>query len=238
MMTHIEGPIVDSFYDACLISWNNKLEPPLPCMHSPAATGGIPAFAAESHTGMFDSKGVLRDLTGIDSRIVNSEPEAQPQQAVTDPRNDSPHQGGERNSTTAEAVIQNRAPQGSLEDNFEPRNLAQLAEAGNATTLPEHTAKDPHYDVDIAAETLRAQSVLSPRNGEPRMQAITRNLSKFMPSITMAEMLTVADTTIQPDTKGNAPECQPGDEMTTYIPLPAHELVPMAMVCRKPFGGM
>lgn len=45
------------------------------------------------------------------------------------------------------------------------------------------------------------------------------------------------DTTIQPDTKGNAPECAPGDEMITLIPHPTHEPMPMAMVCRKPWGG-
>jgi hypothetical protein len=32
MMTHLEGPIVDSFYEAALLSWSNKLEPMLPCI--------------------------------------------------------------------------------------------------------------------------------------------------------------------------------------------------------------
>ncbi len=31
-MTHLEGPIVDSFYEAALLSWSNKLEPVLPCI--------------------------------------------------------------------------------------------------------------------------------------------------------------------------------------------------------------
>jgi len=46
-----------------------------------------------------------------------------------------------------------------------------------------------------------------------------------------------SDTTKQKDITGNAPECAPGDEMATYIPLPANELAPMAMVCRKPWGA-
>jgi hypothetical protein len=31
-MIQLEGPIVDSIYDMALISWNKKLEPPLPCL--------------------------------------------------------------------------------------------------------------------------------------------------------------------------------------------------------------
>ncbi|EPE35377.1 Phospholipase D/nuclease [Glarea lozoyensis ATCC 20868] len=48
MMTHLEGPIVDSLYDMALISWSNKLEPPLPSYNSPAVRGGIGAFGEES----------------------------------------------------------------------------------------------------------------------------------------------------------------------------------------------
>lgn len=32
MMTHLEGPVIDSFYDIALHCWYNKLEPPLPCI--------------------------------------------------------------------------------------------------------------------------------------------------------------------------------------------------------------
>lgn len=36
MMVHTEGPIVDSFYDVCLLSWDKKLTPPLPLLNKPA----------------------------------------------------------------------------------------------------------------------------------------------------------------------------------------------------------
>lgn len=29
-MTHLEGPIVDSLYDAALLTWHDRLDPPLP----------------------------------------------------------------------------------------------------------------------------------------------------------------------------------------------------------------
>lgn len=35
MMIHIEGPIVESFYDMALITWNNEMRPPLPLLAHP-----------------------------------------------------------------------------------------------------------------------------------------------------------------------------------------------------------
>ncbi|TVY42488.1 hypothetical protein LSUB1_G003283, partial [Lachnellula subtilissima] len=42
MMTHLEGPIVDSIYDTALITWNNHLVPILPSHSTPATNGGLP----------------------------------------------------------------------------------------------------------------------------------------------------------------------------------------------------
>lgn len=47
MMTHLEGPIVDSIYDTALITWNNRLNPPLPSHDAPAAGGGLPTSSQE-----------------------------------------------------------------------------------------------------------------------------------------------------------------------------------------------
>lgn len=38
MLSHIEGPIVDGFYDAALLSWGKPLDPPLPLLDTPAGT--------------------------------------------------------------------------------------------------------------------------------------------------------------------------------------------------------
>lgn len=37
MMSHLEGPIVDSFYDTALLAWSSALSPPLPLLNSPAS---------------------------------------------------------------------------------------------------------------------------------------------------------------------------------------------------------
>lgn len=44
MMTHIEGPIVDSFYDMCLLSWGEIFQPPLPLLKG---GGGAPKEGEE-----------------------------------------------------------------------------------------------------------------------------------------------------------------------------------------------
>ena len=86
--------------------------------------------------------------------------------------------------------------------------------------LPEHTADHPHYDIDIAGEVARVQTAVSPKPGETRVEAVTRHLNH----------------TRNEGFKGNAPECEPHEEMTPYIPHPVHDPFPIAMVCREPFG--
>lgn len=44
---HLEGPIVESFYDMALLSWSEKMEPPLPLLVNPKERivgGGADAF--------------------------------------------------------------------------------------------------------------------------------------------------------------------------------------------------
>lgn len=42
MLAHIEGPIVDSFYDSALLSWGKAPDPPFPLLDSPARGAPIP----------------------------------------------------------------------------------------------------------------------------------------------------------------------------------------------------
>ena len=65
MASHIEGPIVDSLYDMALISWSNKLEPPLPAINTPAAVGGIHTFKDSFHDKLFGPNGILRGTEAI-----------------------------------------------------------------------------------------------------------------------------------------------------------------------------
>ncbi|KAI5241443.1 hypothetical protein E4T43_05488 [Aureobasidium subglaciale] len=102
------------------------------------------------------------------------------------------------------------------------RSLSEIAEAGKCEILPLHAPGDPHYDVDIAAEVTRMQSVMSPRDGETGPQVAARHLNR-------GRHLDLK-TTIEG-------EYEVGEEMTPYIPHRVHKLVPMALVNRKPYGA-
>ncbi|KAE8447727.1 hypothetical protein EG329_010534 [Mollisiaceae sp. DMI_Dod_QoI] len=327
MMTHLEGPIVDSLYDMALISWSKKLEPPLPSHNSPAAVGGLGSFGNKNHNDIFDENGALRGHTAVvhperlanqkaydyDPRAVNQpgivrtgvpndtsdtnradvltgptttnsvlrpvDNEASDggvagvtqgvQQTNLNPQPDSTHHGFEEKDLHTTEVLQKNtraaATTGDVEHivhtrrgdtkKAEKTNEASGADvpahvhgvngpdaktqeflgageqarpqsqivhpspAGNL--LPEHTTDDPHYDSDIAGEVARVQTAVSPKPGETRVEAVTRHLNH----------------TRNVGFKGNAPECEPSEEMTPYIPHPVHDPFPIAMVCREPYGN-
>jgi len=329
MMTHLEGPIVDSLYDMALISWNNKLDPPLPSTNSPAVQGGVSSFKNDDHNAMFGENGAIKGHSAVvhpgrmreqkayeyHSRDVN-QPGAVEQNIATNRANSSQnaltgpgttenatrpagtsetsengvggitdgmeqaklrgesqpieHQGQDlgvvgRIQENAKAVAVtgdvDHIPHPEKEHHGAVSNLVgnkhSEKHGGNKETnapgvigpdaetkqflsegtqqlpqsqikhpspennlLPEHTTDDPHYDVDIAGEVARVQTAVSPKNGETRIEAVTRHLNH----------------TKNAGFKGNAPECEPEEEMTPYIPHPVHEPFPIAMVCREPYG--
>ncbi|KAH1821878.1 hypothetical protein KXX35_001128 [Aspergillus fumigatus] len=47
MLVHVEGPIVDSFYDTALISWGKAFKTSLPMLSSSAASADIPGISAQ-----------------------------------------------------------------------------------------------------------------------------------------------------------------------------------------------
>jgi phosphatidylserine/phosphatidylglycerophosphate/cardiolipin synthase-like enzyme len=59
MMTHVEGPIVDSLYDTLLYSWHVPFEPSLPRMHNPTSTLKYSSFNDESFKKLFNEDGTL-----------------------------------------------------------------------------------------------------------------------------------------------------------------------------------
>ena len=158
MMTHLEGPIVDSFYDLALNSWHNVFDPPLPMSNSPASSVKPPSFEVASHNSLFEDDG-LRDYTG----------EALPTVGTDQDRQANSHTTG---FTDHETVDFKAATEGG--------NLSKVIDVGSQRRLPIHDGDDPHFDKDIAGEVIRAQSVLSPMEGETRMNAVTRHLSKLL----------------------------------------------------------
>lgn len=173
MMTHIEGPIVDSFYDMSLASWHNELKPPLPSYNSPAALGGLPSFQQQSHSSMFDMDGRPRVQQQSRGGIINAATSADQSQIGARSGGIS---AGQQTSVLANGNEIGYEGQDTT-GRGRARELPDIVQNAQNTSLPEHTAKDPHYDPDIASEVTRAQSVLTARAGETRMSAVTRHLS-------------------------------------------------------------
>lgn len=245
MMTHIEGPIVDSFYDMSLCSWYKELKPPLPCLKSPAAQGNLPSHDQRQKGQTSTPMNIPNATAGGNAQTNDSPGELHPYLASGE-RIGSPEAIHEKdNLTTRTAHLNLNQEEGiaaaGTSTEIHPHmpsgetlgqstvastgtgdlgKVANTAQETGRAHQPEHTEKDPNYDPDIPAEIARAQSVLLPRGSERRIDAITRHLN----------------TTIQPDTKGNAPEVSEGDIMTPLIPHPVDTPIPMAMVCRKPWG--
>ncbi|KAL9087131.1 MAG: hypothetical protein Q9165_006782 [Trypethelium subeluteriae] len=90
MMTHLEGPIVDSLYDTALISWGNTLDPPLPSHSTPAAEGGLPAFSQETFQNLnrpdVPETGNARSLAEV---TTDGQKESLPEHLPGDPHYDA-----------------------------------------------------------------------------------------------------------------------------------------------------
>lgn len=220
MMVQVEGPIVDSLYDMALLSWHKKLEPPLPNLGSPAAESGSGSFDA-SHAGIFSLEGAIRGHSAI------VDPDKLPSRKVTHSREGTVNGNGASKQTVDNSNslhlrdgtpvgLRDHQDQGSRPEH----NTATEKPFAESPTLLEHTAEDPHYDDRLAGEIQRVQEAISAKPGETRMEAVSRHLNH----------------TVNEGFEGNAPNCDPWDEMTPYVPHPAHEPFPMALVCRAPYG--
>lgn len=79
MMTHLEGPVVDSFYDIALHAWYNKLSPILPCISEsyapPTDSEGNIRYRFEDHNPYFQDLEVLKAARAA-RRLLRSQTEA------------------------------------------------------------------------------------------------------------------------------------------------------------------
>lgn len=237
MMVQVEGPIVDSLYDAAMISWHKKPDPPFPCLHSPAASvTELPSFGA-SHASIFSPTGSIMGHSAIvdPEKILPRRPYGVEATATDNGTAGSVSQGGSikdsaqgrsiPNSLEGDprkpqqpeksAVASQKPPTGVSVVSSEPQSAGSTGEL-----LLEHTIDSPHYDSDLAGEIFRVQAAVSAKSGETAMQAVTRHLNH----------------SVNEGFLGDAPDCDEADEMTPYIPHQAHEPFPMALVNRAPYG--
>ncbi|KAM0747598.1 hypothetical protein T439DRAFT_366513 [Meredithblackwellia eburnea MCA 4105] len=74
MMTHLEGPICDSFYDMALLSWSKPFTPPLPLLGKDVARGKYDFGNDHTHIQEKDLEGAKGDNTG--AKITATEPKS------------------------------------------------------------------------------------------------------------------------------------------------------------------
>ena len=60
MMSHIEGPIVDSVWETFLVSWHIALNPPVPCRDTTAVSKPPPTYQEPTFTRLFEPDGSFR----------------------------------------------------------------------------------------------------------------------------------------------------------------------------------
>jgi len=175
---------------------------------------------ADTLTGPTTTKSVLHPLPGADQQ-TNGKSQGSSM--------DAQGQGTVGAGAKGEDETDQQTPQGGpdlhaeryLSQGDQAIRQSQIQQPSSQTRpLPEHSAEEPHYDDDIAGEVARVQTSVSPSPGESRREAVTRKLNH----------------TTNKGFEGTAPECSPQEEMTPYIPHPAHEPFPIAMVCRAPYG--
>jgi phosphatidylserine/phosphatidylglycerophosphate/cardiolipin synthase-like enzyme len=235
MMTHLEGPIVDSLYDMALISWHRKLTPTLPSHDHPEVEGGLGPIGDET-TGEESGDNRADILTGPSTveSVVHpvGQSASQANEAMVDNKSSrafllleiliSDRQfPGDQLNYQSQVKGPDETTKAYLYSGKQGVSTAQIAHPSpEGALLPEHTTDEPHYDTDIAGEIARVQTAVSPKPGVTRMEAITKHLNH----------------TKNVGFPGPAPPRGTGEEMTPYIPHPTSDPFPIAMVCREPFG--
>lgn len=84
MMTHFEGPIVDSIYDTALITWGNAFKTPPPSASVPAIEGGLPTNQAQE--GLFTDREPAREQHQV---VLDGQAAQLPEHMPDDPHYDS-----------------------------------------------------------------------------------------------------------------------------------------------------
>ena len=149
MMTHLEGPIVDSLYDVCLISWGVALEPPLPTHNSRATDAGFPTFEDPDFKNLFDSNGNVKD-------------------PKVPPASNGKSQEQEHCYSTEQSSIRQVDGSSSGYENGSSKRRSRLAS---------HEPGDHHYDSSLAGEILRMQANLQPTATDSHMSLVSRHLN-------------------------------------------------------------
>lgn len=132
MMTHLEGPIVDSIYDTALVTWGNELRPPLPSANTPAAAGGV--RADQQQEPLFMDRGEAREQHEV---VLDGQAAQLPEHMPDDPHYDDDLAG---EITRMQSAYSSKPSESRLQATNRQLNLACKKPAG--PTAPEIAGGD------------------------------------------------------------------------------------------------
>lgn len=206
MMVHLEGPIVQSFYDMALLSWWNEMDPPLPLL---SQNPQYPDPGSSSHYQFGTDHPLAQthgDLHAAGARAFNTLSSQLEQYNFQE----GTTQAGFQKAQDVSAG-QAGSPQDAMVPGSQPEGTSAPA-VGTTQPLKNTTNKNEHWDRFNAEEAIRVNSQLN------SPAAVTQHLNTGTP-INATDTSTEASAPFQP-----------------IILNEPHDPVPMAMVNRPPRG--
>jgi phosphatidylserine/phosphatidylglycerophosphate/cardiolipin synthase-like enzyme len=212
-MTHLEGPIVQSFYDLCLISWGLPLTPPLPLLASrPPTLNSI--LDSEGKIQQGQEEGVQYQFGDNHPHIKVKDLEKSTQQANEFMKI---HQHNPEDVAEAERTVDNQ----QVHDEPTTSATGPVPQGqGNATPDAGETTSSPMPPTGSAINKEDTDVQKSLEDNYSRMKGVTAHLN----------------TNLQPDTVGDVEDDPNAPPFRPHIIHSPHDPVPMAMVNRKPRG--
>ncbi|CAJ2512434.1 Uu.00g054490.m01.CDS01 [Anthostomella pinea] len=261
MMVQVEGAIVDSLYDMALLSWHKKMDPPLPCLNSPAASatadGGVGSFGA-SHARIFTSEGTLNGHSAVIDPSKMAQRQAYGTEADGKPR--PKRDSGLGADAVGPSTIENTLHPvngDSMDHRTQDRQHDCVADHcgyhGSSSSNAQATAE---YLGDNGSQAIPEPQIANPSpagrllpehtSGDPHYDVdIAGEVARVQTSVSAhpdeTQMQAVERHLNHTTNKGfhsghPASDCDPADEMTPYVPHPTHDAFPIALVNRPPYG--
>ncbi|KAF4636045.1 hypothetical protein G7Y89_g2043 [Cudoniella acicularis] len=253
MVTHLEGPIVDSLYDIALISWHKRLEPPLPSHNSPAVQGGLETeriYGVTNGLGNVDLDGPIDQSQtnipchGFEDENLGRRERIQENARAAATTGDIEHIAHQKPTVeTGKTTGTNTASDSAVTTTADVKQGANGPDVASQQYLSSGEQVLPQSQMEHPSSTgnpLLEHTTDDPHYGDDIAGEVARVQAAVSPKNGETRVKAVTrhlNHTRNVGFKGNSPECAPHEEMTPDVPHSVHEPFPIAMVCREPCGA-
>ncbi|KZT34488.1 hypothetical protein SISSUDRAFT_1009878, partial [Sistotremastrum suecicum HHB10207 ss-3] len=256
MMVHVEGPIVDSFYDMALLSWSNAMHPPLPLLNQPRTEVSNFKFNKDNeHLQYIDEEG-----SGEASRRFLQKQHEGIDQAEAEEGAQRAPGGGRIKNFARMATNQHDASGGAIGQDDALKEHPNMMVPSNSTdgqngSVNATNASEPR-DNDAPAQSTGGSQVDDQSNSLPDGDPVATKTNARPDVDDNAEADNVKNEIVaggkaksnraagiaahlnagNQDTEATAEDSDSLDDFKPHIMHQAHDMVPMAMVNRHPRG--